>query len=114
METNFFLRHIKGMKSVNRWWAIFSIPFVLFTLWNKVEQGLYKQGIHVGSRKAAKMIYQDIITKAKNRECKTIFVEQAGDKVDLINIQCLHLLKGGGKTDDVFANLSKKKLDKVN
>ena len=70
-------------------WILFSIPFVLFTLWTRVEQGFYDQGVQVGSRRVGAVIYKDIITKARNQACRTIFVEHEGSKVDLINVDCL-------------------------
>ena len=116
METRSFaekiFRHMKGMRSVSGWWAIFSIPFVVFTLWGQVEKGFYRQGLQLGSKKAAEIIYQDIIAKAKNRECKTIFVEQAGRRVDLINVQCLHLIKDKSKAKGSLADSNKKKTEK--
>lgn len=89
-----------------RVWLIFSIPFVFFTLWARVEQGFYQQGLRVGSKRAAQIIYNDIIAKANNQECKTIFVEQSGQKVDMINVNCLRQ-KAAAKDDKSVADSKK-------
>ena len=90
---NFFTRD--GLPT--RVWLIFSIPFIFFTLWTRVEHGFYQEGLRVGSKRAAQIIYDDIIAKANNQECKTIFVEQSGRKVDMINVNCLRQKTAKGK-----------------
>ena len=87
-------------------WVLFSVPFVLFSLWARIEQGFYKKGIREGARRTAKVIYSDIILKASNQECKTIFVEQAGRKVDMVNVDCLRKKVEGDKDAKSVAKLN--------
>ena len=109
-------RYFKGRNLLLTLWILFSIPFVLFSLWTRVEQKFYKKGIQVGSLETAKIIYKDIIVKAKNKECKTIFVEQEGDKVDLINVACLRRTGEANvkPKDNVAKSAEKKKKGKIN
>ncbi|MCY4643059.1 MAG: hypothetical protein OXB88_00410 [Bacteriovoracales bacterium] len=101
-------RHLKGWKLANALWVVFSIPFVAFSTWERLEENFYKRGIQEGSKRIGGMIYKDIISKAKNEECKTIFVEQNKDKVHLVNIDCLRQ-KGESKPADSLAKAGKKK-----
>ena len=96
----------KGKKLLGKLWVVFSIPFVAFSLWQMVEREFYHRGVQNGSKRAAELIYSDIIAKANNQECKTIFVEQSGRKVDLINIKCLQI-KGKPQTKASVAQSKK-------
>ena len=101
----------RGWKLAQKLWILFSIPFIGFSLWKTVEENFYLRGVQEGSKRAAEVIYRDIIVKASNQECKTIFVEQKGRKVDLINIDCLRR-KENSKPDGSLAKSGQKKRPK--
>ena len=56
-----------------------------------VQSGL-EQGAERGATQASAQIYTDIINKAANDECNTVFIQYDGRRVDLINVQCLQAL----------------------
>jgi len=50
---------------------------------------VYQSGLQSGASNASAQIYTDIINKAANDECNTVFVQFDGRRVDLINVVCL-------------------------
>lgn len=75
-------------------WIVFSVPFVAYQGWSHLEDAHYARGIQDGSRSAAVSIYNDLIQKASNSNCDTVFVQQGDQRVDLINVQCLRVIEG--------------------
>ena len=88
------LAKLKSWQAANVAWIFFSVPFVLFALWQSLEQNFYERGIQNGTQRASDVIYSNIIDKAANTDCKSIFVEHAGRRVDLVNVQCLRVAAG--------------------
>ena len=88
------LAKLKSWQAANVAWIFFSVPFVLFALWQSLEQNFYERGIQSGTQRASDVIYSNIIDKAANTDCKSIFVEHAGRRVDLVNVQCLRVAAG--------------------
>lgn len=74
-------------------WAVFSVPLVVYMGWNHLANTVYAMGSKQGSLQTATNIYSNIVTKAKNKSCNTIYVEHQGERVDLINILCLNAAK---------------------
>ncbi len=75
-----------------RIWIVISIPFVAIFLWQSLEQDFYRRGIDMGVKKTKEVIYADLIKKASNSECNSIFVQQEEQRVDLISLTCLKKL----------------------
>ena len=88
------LAKLKSWQAANVAWIFFSVPFVLFALWQSLEQNFYERGIQNGTQRASDVIYSNIIDKAANTDCKSIYVEHAGRRVDLVNVQCLRVAAG--------------------
>ena len=88
------LAKLKSWQTANVAWILFSVPFVLFVLWQSLEQNVYQRGVQNGSQRASDVIYSNIIDKAANTDCKSIYVEHAGRRVDLVNVQCLRVAQG--------------------
>ena len=51
-----------------------------------------EQALERGANQASGQIYNDIINKAANDQCNTVFIQFDGRRVDLINVQCLQTL----------------------
>ena len=106
-------------------WSIFSFVLLLFIGWSYLRSSVYQSGVDAGfqagsqagfdngvqqgaqqgATSAAGQIYTDIINKAANSECNTVFVEFEGRRVDLINVQCLQVQQPTDQTvDDPDAN----------
>ncbi|MCW8889462.1 MAG: hypothetical protein OQL20_02235 [Sedimenticola sp.] len=75
-------------------WAIISAPLLGYLLWSDLQENYFEKGVTEGSQITAQRLYADIIAKANNAECNTIFVEQENTRVDLINIRCLQVVTG--------------------
>ena len=60
--------------------------------WN-FQGSVYESGLRTGASNASAQIYTDIINKAANDECNTVFVQFDGRRVDLINVVCLQRLQ---------------------
>ena len=88
------LAKLKSWQAANVAWIFFSVPFVLFALWQSLEQNFYERGIQSGTQRASDVIYSNIIDKAANQDCKSIYVEHAGRRVDLVNVRCLRVAQG--------------------
>lgn len=92
-------RGVRGMLnlSLGRWavifWCVFSVPFVAYAGWSYMEGQVYQAGLQNGGADAANTIYKDIIAKAANEECNTIFVTHENQRVDLVNVRCLELVE---------------------
>ncbi len=65
-------------------WALFSIPLIAFLLWSDLQKNFYEKRVQEGSLVTAKHLYADIIKKANNAECNTIYVEQGHPSVYFI------------------------------
>ena len=70
-------------------WFIVSLLAFLFIGWHFLNQTVYRAGLQSGASNASAQIYSDIITKATNENCNTVFVQYGGRRVDLVNILCL-------------------------
>lgn len=94
-----FLKGVSGMLnlSLGRWfvflWCVFSVPFVVYAGWSYLEGQVYQSGLQSGGADAANTIYKDIIAKAANEQCNTIFVTHENQRVDLVNVRCLELVQ---------------------
>ena len=70
------------------WFVVSLLAFVLIG-WNYLQGTVYQSGLQSGASNASAQIYTDIINKAANDECNTVFVQFDGRRVDLINVVCL-------------------------
>lgn len=73
----------------------FGVSLIIFCLlgWNYLQGSVYESGLRIGAQDASAQIYTDIINKAANEECNTVFVQFEGRRVDLINVICLQRLQ---------------------
>jgi len=74
------------------WFGVSLIIFCLLS-WNYLQGSVYESGLRTGAQDASAQIYTDIINKAANEECNTVFVQFEGRRVDLINVICLQRLQ---------------------
>lgn len=74
------------------WFVVSLLAFVLIG-WNYLQGTVYQSGLQSGASNASAQIYTDIINKAANDECNTVFVQFDGRRVDLINVVCLQRLQ---------------------
>jgi len=74
------------------WFVVSLIVFALLG-WNFLQGTVYDSGVRNGAQSASAQIYTDIINKAANEECNTVFVQFEGRRVDLINVICLQRLQ---------------------
>ena len=76
-------------------WFVVSLLAFLLIGWNFLQGSVYESGLRTGASNASAQIYTDIINKAANDECNTVFVQFDGRRVDLINVVCLQRLQQG-------------------
>ena len=74
-------------------WFVVSLLAFLLIGWNFLQGSVYESGLRTGESNASAQIYTDIINKAANDECNTVFVQFDGRRVDLINVVCLQRLQ---------------------
>lgn len=74
-------------------WFVVSLLAFLLIGWNFLQGSVYESGLRTGASNASSQIYTDIINKAANDECNTVFVQFDGRRVDLINVVCLQRLQ---------------------
>ncbi|EHI49801.1 hypothetical protein HIMB100_00000840 [SAR116 cluster alpha proteobacterium HIMB100] len=74
-------------------WFVVSLLAFLLIGWNFLQASVYESGLRSGASNASAQIYTDIINKAANDECNTVFVQFDGRRVDLINVVCLQRLQ---------------------
>ena len=74
-------------------WFVVSLLAFLLIGWNFLQGTVYESGLRTGASNASAQIYTDIINKAANDECNTVFVQFDGRRVDLINVVCLQRLQ---------------------
>ena len=74
-------------------WFVVSLLAFLLIGWNFLQGSVYESGLRTGASNASAQIYTDIINKAANDECNTVFVQFDGRRVDLINVVCLQRLQ---------------------
>tara|TARA_Y100001954_G_C15779783_1_gene589157 strand:- start:1031 stop:1372 length:342 start_codon:yes stop_codon:yes gene_type:complete len=74
-------------------WFFVSLLAFLLIGWNFLQGSVYESGLRTGASNASAQIYTDIINKAANDECNTVFVQFDGRRVDLINVVCLQRLQ---------------------
>ena len=86
-----FIDGFKGWRLINKLWLLFSVPFICYILWQYLQTTQFNRGIQLGTERASAVIYNDIIDKAANDACNSIFIERDGRRVDLINVQCLNI-----------------------
>ena len=73
-------------------WFFLSLALLMAIGWNYLQDRVYDQGVRTGAQNTAAQIYTDMINKAANDKCNTIFVQYENRRVDLINVRCLQLL----------------------
>jgi len=74
-------------------WCLFSVPFVGYMGWSYLQEQVYQAGVQDGAVNASNTIYKDIIAKAANEQCNTIFVKHENQRVDLVNVRCLEIVQ---------------------
>ena len=74
-------------------WFVVSLLAFLLIGWTFLQGSVYESGLRTGASNASAQIYTDIINKAANDECNTVFVQFDGRRVDLINVVCLQRLQ---------------------
>ena len=88
------------------WFVISLLGFMLIG-WSYLQNNVYDSGLRTGLERgagqASAQIYNDIINKAANDECNTVFIQYDGRRVDLINVQCLQTLSAPA-VDDAAAD----------
>ena len=84
----------------------FGVSLIIFSLlgWNYLQGTVYESGLRTGAQDASAQIYTDIINKAANEECNTVFVQFEGRRVDLINVICLQRLQQEQPVQDKIAD----------
>ena len=96
-----------GMKTSTLLLSIwFGVSLIIFRLlgWNYLQGTVYESGLRTGAQDASAQIYTDIINKAANEECNTVFVQFEGRRVDLINVICLQRLQQEQPVQDTIAD----------
>ena len=73
-------------------WFFFSLILLMVIAWNYLQDQVYAQGLRTGAQNTSAQIYTDMINKAANDNCNTIFVQYENRRVDLINVRCLQIL----------------------
>ena len=85
-------------------WFVISLMAFLLIGWSYLQNNVYDSGLRLGIERgagqASAQIYNDIINKAANDECNTVFIQYDGRRVDLINVQCLQALTQQPVQDD--------------
>ena len=70
-------------------WSLVTTLILLVIGWNFLQSSVYESGVKSGAQTAAAQIYTDMINKAANDSCNTIFVQYDNRRVDLVNVRCL-------------------------
>jgi len=70
-------------------WSVISGLILLGVGWNFLQSQVYESGLKTGAQTTAAQIYTDMINKAANDKCNTIFVQYDNRRVDLVNVRCL-------------------------
>ena len=77
------------------WFFLSLLAFILIG-WSYLQNSVYdaalRTGLERGANQASGQIYNDIINKAANDQCNSVFIQFDGRRVDLINVQCLQTL----------------------
>ena len=73
-------------------WFFISLILLMVIAWNYLQERVYDQGLRTGAQNTAAQIYTDMINKAANDKCNTVFVQYENRRVDLINVRCLQIL----------------------
>ena len=83
-------------------WGWFFVSLILLSViaWNYLQERVYDQGLRTGAQNAAGQIYTDMINKAANGNCNTIFVQYENRRVDLVNVRCLQALNQENATTE--------------
>ncbi|MCH1515308.1 MAG: hypothetical protein L7U52_01225 [Alphaproteobacteria bacterium] len=77
-------------------WFFLSLILLILIAWNYLQEQVYSQGLRTGAQNTSAQIYTDMINKAANGNCNTIFVQYENRRVDLINVRCLQSLNQDG------------------
>ena len=89
-------------------WFVLSLMGFLLIGWSYLQNSVYdsglRSGLERGAGQASAQIYNDIINKAANDECNTVFIQYDGRRVDLINVQCLQTLSAPASDGAVDEN----------
>ena len=89
-------------------WFVISLMAFLLIGWSYLQNNVYDSGLRLGIERgagqASAQIYNDIINKAANDECNTVFIQYDGRRVDLINVQCLQTLSAPAVDDTQSAD----------
>ena len=73
-------------------WSVITTLTLVVIGWNHLQSSVYESGVQSGAQNAAGQIYTDMINKAANDKCNTIFVQYDNRRVDLVNVRCLQTL----------------------
>ena len=73
-------------------WSLVTTLILLVIGWNFLQSSVYESGVKSGAQTAAAQIYTDMINKAANDSCNTIFVQYDNRRVDLVNVRCLQAI----------------------
>ena len=73
-------------------WSVITTLTLMVIGWNYLQSSVYESGVQSGAQNAAAQIYTDMINKAANDKCNTIFVQYDNRRVDLVNVRCLQAL----------------------
>jgi hypothetical protein len=88
-------------------WFFISLILLMVIAWNYLQNSVYDQGVRTGAQNTAAQIYTDMINKAANDQCNTIFVQYENRRVDLINVRCLQILNQNNAASDAAATEQK-------
>lgn len=80
---------LSGLNKFLAGWSIISAIVLSVIAWNFLQTSVYDAGLKSGAQSAAAQIYTDMINKAANDKCNTVFVQYENRRVDLINVRCL-------------------------
>lgn len=104
-------------KAILSVWAVISVLGFLLIGWNYLENTVFENGVNAGFKNGAEtgfqqglnegatrtsgQIYTEIINKAGDGQCNTVFVQYEGRRVDLVNVQCLQIQQPAGDAAEV-------------
>jgi len=94
---------LSGLNKFLAGWSIISAIVLSVIAWNFLQTSVYDAGLKSGAQSAAAQIYTDMINKAANDKCNTVFVQYENRRVDLINVRCLPSNSGENGQENVKA-----------
>lgn len=69
-------------------WILFSVVFVVMTLWTNVLQRTYNYGMQQGSQQGVQAAVVDIMKKVSSK-CEAVPLTIGDQRVDILNVACL-------------------------